>query len=79
MATNSVFIFVGTLPSSDFLNNIVSMDSEGFIIVNKEMETNIPGVYACGDVVGKRLRQISTAVGEGATAAFNAGKYLEFS
>jgi thioredoxin reductase (NADPH) len=79
MATDSVFIFVGTLPSSDFLNNIVSMDSEGFIIVNKEMETNIPGVYACGDVVGKRLRQISTAVGEGATAAFNAGKYLEFS
>ena len=78
MATDSVFIFVGTLPSSDFLNNIVSMDSEGFIIVNKEMETNIPGVYACGDVVGKRLRQISTAVGEGATAAFNAGKYLEF-
>lgn len=78
MDTDSVFIFVGTLPSSDLLNNVVSMDSEGFIIVNKEMETNLPGVYACGDVIGKRLRQISTAVGEGATAAFNAGKYLEY-
>jgi thioredoxin reductase (NADPH) len=76
--TDSVFIFAGTLPSSEFLNNVISMDSEGFIIVNKEMETNVPGVYACGDVVSKRLRQISTAVGEGATAAFNAGKYLEY-
>ena len=77
MATDSVFILVGTLPSSEFLNNVVSIDKDGFVIVNKEMETNVPGIYAAGDVISKRLRQISSAVGEGATAAFNAEKYLE--
>jgi len=77
MATDSVFIFVGTLPSSEFLDNTLSLDNEGFVIVDKEMETNVPGIYAAGDVVSKRLRQISCSVGEGATAAFSAEKYLE--
>ncbi|MEA5113862.1 MAG: thioredoxin-disulfide reductase [Geobacteraceae bacterium] len=77
MATDSVFIFVGTLPCSKFLNKAVSMDKDGFVIVNTEMETNIPGIYAAGDVVSKRLRQVSVSVGEGATAAFSAEKYLE--
>jgi thioredoxin reductase (NADPH) len=77
MATDSVFVFVGTLPSSEFLNNVVSLDKDGFIIVNKEMETNVPGIYAAGDVISKRLRQIAASVGEGAVAAFNAEKYLE--
>lgn len=76
MATDSVFVFVGTLPSSEFLNDAVSLDKDGFVIVNKEMETNVPGIYAAGDVISKRLRQISSSVGEGATAAFNAEKYL---
>jgi len=75
--TSSVFVFVGTRPSAEFLNNAVSVDRSGFIIVNKEMETNVPGIYAAGDVVSKNLRQISSSVGEGATAAFNAEKYLE--
>jgi thioredoxin reductase (NADPH) len=77
MATDSVFVFVGTLPSSEFLNNAVSLDKDGFIKVNKEMETNVPGIFAAGDVISKRLRQISSSVGEGAVAAFNAEKYLE--
>ena len=77
MATDSVFVFVGILPSSEFLNNAVSLDRDGFITVNKEMETNVPGIHAAGDVISKRLRQISSSVGEGAVAAFNAEKYLE--
>lgn len=77
MATDSVFIFVGTLPSSEFVNAAVSRDKEGFIVVNREMETNVPGIYAAGDVTSKRLRQISSSVGEGAVAAFNAERYLE--
>ena len=77
MATDSVFVFVGTLPSSEFLNNAVTLDKDGFVIVNKEMETNVPGIYAAGDVISKRLRQISSSVGEGAVAAFNAEKFLE--
>lgn len=77
MATDSVFVFVGTLPSSDFLNGTVPLDKDGFVVVNQQMETSVPGVYAAGDVISKRLRQISASVGEGATAAFNAEKYLE--
>ena len=46
-------------------------------MVNREMETNVPGIYAAGDVINKRLRQVSSSVGEGAVAAFNAEKYLE--
>lgn len=77
MATDSVFIFVGTMPRSAFLNGAVSLDKDGFVFVNTEMETNVPGVFAAGDVVSKRLRQVSVSVGEGATAAFSAEKYLE--
>lgn len=76
MATDGVFIFVGTQPRSKFLNGIVSLDKDGFILVNTEMETNVPGIFAAGDVVSKRLRQVSVSVGEGATAAFSAEKYL---
>ncbi len=77
LATDAVFVFVGTLPSSECLNGSVTLDKDGFVIVNREMETSVPGIYAAGDVVSKRLRQISASVGEGATAAFNAEKYLE--
>jgi len=77
MATDGVFIFVGIQPSSGFLDKAVSLDKDGFVIVNTEMETNVPGVFAAGDVVSKRLRQVSVSVGEGATAAFSAEKYLE--
>lgn len=77
MDTDGLFVFVGTVPSSEFLNNAVSLDEDGFVIVDREMETSVRGIFAAGDVVSKRLRQISTAVGEGATAAFNAERYLE--
>jgi thioredoxin reductase (NADPH) len=77
MATDSLFVFIGTLPSSDFLNGTLSLDKDGFVIVNQQMETSVPGIFAAGDVISKRLRQISASVGEGATAAFNAEKYLE--
>jgi thioredoxin reductase (NADPH) len=77
MATDAVFILAGTLPSSEILDTAVLLNKEGFILVNQEMETNVLGIYAAGDVVSKRLRQISSSVGEGATAAFNAEKYLE--
>lgn len=77
MDTDGLFVFVGTLPSSEILNNAVSLDKDGFIIVDKEMETDVPGIFAAGDVLSKRLRQITASVGEGATAALNAEKYLE--
>ncbi|MBU0990274.1 MAG: FAD-dependent oxidoreductase, partial [Proteobacteria bacterium] len=53
------------------------LDTRGFIVTNNDMETSLAGVFAAGDVRSKLLRQISTAVGEGATAAFAAERYIE--
>ena len=55
----------------------VELDARGFVVTNDNMETSIPGVFAVGDLRSKLLRQITTAVGEGATAAFAAEKYIE--
>ncbi|MCE5243618.1 MAG: thioredoxin-disulfide reductase [Syntrophobacteraceae bacterium] len=72
-----VFMFVGIRPNCDFLPPEIQRDECGFICTDKEMATSVPGVFAAGDVRVKALRQIVTAVGDGATAAFNAGKYVE--
>lgn len=75
--TDAVFIFVGTRPDTEFLRGSVELDNSGFVIVNQKMETNVQGIYAAGDVISKECRQISTAVGEGALAAFNAGRFVD--
>jgi thioredoxin reductase (NADPH) len=72
-----VFIFIGTMPNADLINGMVKQDETGFIISNEHMQTSVPGVFAAGDILSKPWRQISTAVGEGATAAFYGEKYLE--
>lgn len=63
------FIFVGYAPATKFLENLAILDDKGYIIVNEQMETNVDGIYACGDVVKKNAYQIATAVGEGAICA----------
>jgi thioredoxin reductase (NADPH) len=72
-----VFIFIGTEPNADLINGIVKQDEGGFVITDAKMETSLSGVFAAGDIRSKPWRQISTAVGEGATASFYAEKYLE--
>lgn len=72
-----VFIFIGTKPNADLINGMVKQDGSGFVICDERMETSVPGVFGAGDIRSKPWRQISTAVGEGATASFNAEKYLE--
>lgn len=74
---DGVFIWVGTKPNTEFMQGVVACDDRGFIITDSEMATNIPGIYAAGDCRAKMLRQISTAVGDGATAAYAAEKYIE--
>ncbi|HPD60660.1 MAG TPA: thioredoxin-disulfide reductase [Thermodesulfobacteriota bacterium] len=74
---SGVFIFVGIKPNTAFLQGTVGLDEQGFIVTNEILETSVPGIFAAGDVRKKPLRQLSTAVGDGATAAFAAGKYLE--
>ena len=72
-----VFIFVGLKPNSDPVKGWVKLDEKGFILTNEKMETNVKGVFACGDVRANLLKQVVVACSEGAQAAFSAGKYLD--
>ena len=72
-----VFIFVGNLPNTKFLKDVIKLDDRGYVITDDNMMTSQEGIYACGDVRKKILRQVVTACGEGATAAFAAQKYIE--
>jgi thioredoxin reductase (NADPH) len=71
------FIWVGILPNTQFLKDAVKLDEQGFIIADLNMETSVPGVFAAGDVRNTSLRQISTAVGDAAMAAYSAEQYIE--
>jgi len=67
---DGIFIFVGLVPNSTFLKNTpIQLTEHGYIVTNPQMETNIKGVYAAGDVLNKKHRQITTAVSEGTIAA----------
>lgn len=73
-----VFIYVGYKPNSDLVKGIVKTDEQGYIITNNNMATSVPGIFACGDIRQKLVRQISGAVGDAATAAIAAQQYIEF-
>jgi len=75
--TEGVFIYIGMLPLSEPFASLGITNSEGYIPTNAEMETNVKGVYAAGDIREKDLRQIVTATGDGSIAAESAQKYLE--
>ncbi|MBR7045069.1 MAG: thioredoxin-disulfide reductase [Lachnospiraceae bacterium] len=70
------FIAVGISPRSEFAKNHIEMDEKGYIIADETGKTNIPGVFAAGDVRGKQLRQVVTAVADGANAVTSVEKYL---
>lgn len=72
-----LFVFIGFLPSGGFWSKDLSVDSDGFIVTDGEMLTNIPGVFAAGDIRSKFCRQVVTATGDGATAANSAYRFLE--
>jgi len=72
-----VFIFVGLNPLVDFVPEQLERDEAGFIVTDAEMRTNLPGVFAAGDVRSKICRQITTAVGDGANAGYGAFLFAE--
>jgi thioredoxin reductase (NADPH) len=72
-----VFIFVGWLPNTGFVKDILKLSERGAIPVNNDMETECTGLFAAGDCTQKILHQIVTACGDGATAAFNAQQFVE--
>lgn len=73
---DGVFISIGRRPSTDLVRDQLSLDNEGYIVSDETTKTNIPGVFAVGDVRGKPLRQIVTATADGAVAAHMAQQYL---
>lgn len=75
--TDGVFIFVGLQPNTAFIKDIIELDEIGLIKTDESLQTNIPGVFAAGDVRSGATMQIASAVGEGATAALTMRKYLE--
>jgi len=77
MPADGVFILIGNDPNTKMLQGEIDLDHEGYIITDENMQTNIPGVFAAGDVRHKFLRQIVTACADGAIAATAAEKYLE--
>lgn len=74
---DGVFVFVGQSPVGPLANTELALDGEGYIITDEEMATNIPGVFAVGDVRSKRWRQVVTAVSDGCVAALQAEEYIE--
>jgi thioredoxin reductase (NADPH) len=76
-SVDGCFIWIGTIPNAQFLGNSVKLDEYGFIIADLNMATSVPGVFAAGDVRNTPLRQVVTAVSDGAIAAISAENYIE--
>ncbi|NWF89785.1 MAG: thioredoxin-disulfide reductase [Ignavibacteriaceae bacterium] len=76
MKIDGVFIFIGYVPNTEQLEGIVELNEWREIVVDKNMKTNLNGVYAAGDSIQKRYRQVTTAVADGTIAALSAAEYI---
>jgi thioredoxin reductase (NADPH) len=76
LTVDCVFLYVGVLPNTGFVKDLVELDDAGLIVTDKDMCTSAPGVFAAGDCRSKTLKQVATAVGEGAAASFSAQEYI---
>lgn len=74
--TFGIFVFVGYIPQTELFKDVLDME-QGYLVTDANMKTNIPGVFAAGDVRAKSLRQVVTATADGAIAAVQAEKYIE--
>lgn len=74
---DGVFVFVGQKPNSEAFVGQLERDARDYLITDDEMHTNIPGIFAAGDIRRKSLRQVVTATADGAIAAVNVIKYIE--
>lgn len=75
--TMGLFVFVGLIAQTELFKDKLNLNESNYIITDQEMKTNLPGVFAAGDVREKSLRQVVTAAGDGAIAAVNAEKYID--
>lgn len=76
LEVSGVFVSVGLIPYTDYLKGIVKLDNYGYVITNNRLETDVPGIYAAGDIRSDSGRQTITAAGDGATAAIFARRWL---
>lgn len=74
--TDGVFIFIGYVPNTEFVKGKVELNQWNEIVVNNDMATSVPGVFAAGDSTAKRYRQVTTAVGDGTVAALAAAHHI---
>jgi thioredoxin reductase (NADPH) len=77
MRPGAVFVFIGLLPNTGFLQGVIELNEYGFIITRSSLETSLPGVFAAGDCRAGSTKQVVSAMGEGATAALMVREYLE--
>lgn len=77
LETDGIFIFIGHTPNTQIFRGQLEMDERGYIKVNHLMETNVPGVFAAGEVADPHFRQVITSAGMGAAAAIQATRYLQ--
>jgi len=75
--TDGIFPFIGLDPMTAFLSELGVTNEAGYVVVNEEMETSVPGIFAGGDVIAKTLRQVVTATNDGAIAAQNVIKHID--
>ncbi len=76
LTVDGIFVSIGRRPATEFLNGILPIDEHGYIIAGEDTKTSTPGVFVAGDVRTKMLRQVVTAVSDGAVAAHYAEEYL---
>lgn len=74
---NGIFIAVGIIPDTGFIKDLIHLDTKGYVVAGENGQTNIPGIYAAGDIRTKQLRQIITAAADGANCVASAEKYLQ--
>ena len=77
MKVDGVLVHIGLDPNTDYLQGVVPLDDGGQILVNGWMESEVPGVFAAGDIRSNSPRQVSAAVGDGAAAGMSAQRYLQ--
>jgi thioredoxin reductase (NADPH) len=77
LPVSGVFMYIGQLPNTTWLQGTVDLDEQGYIVTDGQLHTRLPGVFACGDAHANPLKQIAMAVGEGALAAVQAQRYLD--